>query len=540
MTLRSEMGLIVETWQGLGDRLRHNYILLDIFEGNLLCYIQEDLRRQLSAQSYDACKHRIAPLNVLRKIVDKMSKIYKPGPARTVVGGTEADAELLNWYVEQLNVNGVMQTATEFFNLTKSQLLQPYIGAKGPAVRAVASNRYFVMGLDKRDSMVPTHVVLVQASGDGTAVFSAYTATEFLVFNEKSEVAADYMAAAGNPEGINPYGVLPFAYGADSKLSIVPKPDSDMLTMTKLIPLLFSDLNYAVMFQAFSIMYGINVDDENLAMAPNAFWRFKADTTREGAPEIGQIKPQVDIEEVMSLIETELALWLNTKGIRPGAVGSLGKDNFANGISKMIDEMDTVEAREKLADAYTRIEEEFWETLLRHVHPVWVEQKLVDNVSTLSAGARVSVRFNVQMPSMDRATLVEGQEKEVKAGFRTRRGALRALNPLMTEQDLDKLETELDEARTAAADQNVQQQSLNGLQVEALGGIVAKVLAGQLPKEAARGILTVAFDMTDEEVAAILDKLTEGSVPVAPPPPKLIAPPGPPAPAPAPDGGAAA
>jgi hypothetical protein len=67
------------------------------------------------------------------------------------------------------------------------------------------------------------------------------------------------------------------------------------------------------------------------------------------------------------------------------------------------------------------------------------------------------------------------------------------------------------------ADAAVADTALNGAQITSLLGIVGMVTTGQLPKEAAKGMILASFSsLTDEQVAAILDPL-DGFEP--PPPP---------------------
>lgn len=447
MILRSEdsMQQIIDCYNDRRNALHHDHALIDIFEGNLLCYVEEDLARQLSPKAYEQCRHRIPPINVLTKIIDKMSTIYQPPPVRRVVKdtGTQEDGALLEWYTERLKLQEMAQ-ALELYNLCKAQLIQPYVHRGKPYLRAIPNDRFFVLGCDPVDKKRVTHLVTFDAQGDNGVRFTAYTETEFLIFNEKKEVDTAAMTAVANPTGINPYGVIPFVYRANARFKVAPTQDTDIIRMVKLVPLLLADLNYAVMYQAFSIIYGINVDEQTMDMNPSSFWRFKKDANVEGDPEIGMLKPQVDIAEVMSLVQTELALWLNTRGIRPGSVGKLEADQFASGISKLIDEMDTVEIRQKLVEVFTEIESDLWDMVMHKLHPVWVQHGLFEQKALFSAGAKVETVFSKQLPMTSRGQIVTDQKNEVDAGFTTRRRAIKTLNPSMSDDEIDDLMEEIE------------------------------------------------------------------------------------------------
>lgn len=442
MSLTQDMQLIKDTYVADRERLDFNCEALDIYEGNLLKHLLEALQKQLSPQSYEACAQRVAPINVMNKILEKMSRIYQPAPARQIQG-TPADEELFAWYLQRIDINRVMFYAAKILNMTKSVTLQPFAHKGKPQIRIVAADHTFPLSTDTVDPLAPTHIVTFENNPDGTVEYTAYTDQEFLIFDDKMDIDRAAMDAVENPDGVNPYGVLPFVYRSLSESLLRPKPDTDLLRMTKLVPLLFSDLNYAVMFQAFSIMYGINVDDENLKMAPNAFWRFKTDDSKEGKPEIGVIKPTVDIIAVMELVQTELALWMNTRGIRPGSVGNVAKDKFASGISKMIDEMDTVELRQAMVDVMLPLETELWDLIMHKLHPVWVEQGLIDTPALFSPDAKVELVFNLQMPTVSRGQVVADLAAERAEGFTSQRRALKALNPLMSDKEIDELIAEI-------------------------------------------------------------------------------------------------
>ena len=53
------------------------------------------------------------------------------------------------------------------------------------------------------------------------------------------------------------------------------------------------------------------MDDSDFVLAPNVLINLKSDPTTDQNPSIGTIKPEVDYEQVMSLIESELSMVRN-------------------------------------------------------------------------------------------------------------------------------------------------------------------------------------------------------------------------------------
>lgn len=452
MSLRDDAKLISEAFKKISPRLEHNHALFDIYEGNLLPYVEEDLAKQLSKQTFEQAKNRIPPINLLRRLVEKLAKLYNKPPMRTITPDTEQNKALLDMYVQSFNMNNVGMAANEFFNLFKNSVLEPYQDNKNqPRLRTVPSDRAFAISVDPVDPMRMTHFVKVMGkkkiAGKEVLCLYVYTDEEFLVISSDGEVLDPVMLQLDS-DGSNPFGIIPFPYAVKSMHSLNPPIDTDTLSMTKLFPVLMADLNYATMFQCFSIMYGIDIDEENLVMGPNVFWRFKKDPTATGEPKVGIIKPEVDTDKVIQLIQTELAMWLQSKNIRPGSVGQLSSENFSSGISKMVDEMDTVEERQKQVAHFKKLEEDLWDMVINNIHPIWMRSDGYPMASAFAPGSKVTVEFQEQLPLVDRAQLLDAIIKELNQGLTTKKIALKKLNPEMKDEEIDELLQEIEAANT--------------------------------------------------------------------------------------------
>lgn len=435
-----------------------NAELIDIFEGNLCQYIDEDMKKQFSPQSLEQARHRVAPINILPKVIDKLTNIYQTCVSREVIDGSKSDQELVDWFTEKMRANSQMNSANELFNLSKACLIGPYLDKEGtPGLRVVLNDRFIAVSDDPICPHKPTYIILLAGKVNGKAIYHTYSDTQFMISNDKGEIETQMMFELGNPEGINEYGRIPYTYVNESKYRVQPKLDSDTLKIVKLVPVMITDLNVAAMFQSFSIIYGIDVNDENLKMAPNAFWRLKSEANSDKKPEIGQIKPQVDYDQVLGLIQSELSLWLFTKGIRPGAVGTLTADNFASGISKMIDEMDTYEAREKQVEYFKVAEKDLWDLILKHMHPYWVSEGLIENRAEFSPDASVMTSFAVQLPMQTRGQVVKDIREEFESGFTSRKRAIMKLNPELNENEILELMKEIDLERTIIQEEEPQE-----------------------------------------------------------------------------------
>lgn len=429
--------------------LGHNYVVMDIVDGNLFTYVDQALGKQLTGQPYEIARQRIPPINVLKRITDKKSKIYNQGVLRSVVDGADSDKDLLTWYQKTMRFNQSMQTANRYFNLFKNCLIQPYLSAPEheddnykPALRIIPSDRFIPFSDNKDEREKPTGYILVigpskSSNGRDCMVYMAITNKEYIYFNsEKEDLTAQY-SEDDNPNGENKLGRLPFVYMNRDEKSILPTQDSDTVSMTILIPLLLTDINFAHMFQSYSIIYTINVKDGSLKFSPNAVWSFATEPGSDQKPEVGTITPSADINGGLNLVANQFAMWLNTLGIKPGEVGDINGTNFSSGISKMLDEMDTSEDRKDQIPFFTTAEAQLWDLILHYLHPIWSEK--IGQPGTFSPGASVATIFAEQVPLIRRGAVVSEQKVEVDAGFTTKRSAIKRINPHLDDSEIDQL-----------------------------------------------------------------------------------------------------
>lgn len=443
--LKDELKWILNECNSFNNYHDHNKQLFEINEGDLLKYVAQDLKNQMQPKSFNAAKHRIAAINILRRLIDKLSKIYSTDPLRVITPDSEQNKLLLSFYEKEMDLNVSMTQANRFFNLFKNTVIEPYWYKGYPKLRIIPSDRFIMISKDPIDPLNPTHYVKYMYNDDrNRRVFYIYTDQEFLIVNSDGEVLTDLMAQYGNPDGINVYGKIPAVYVNKSNYEIMPRPDSDLLSMVKLFPVLFTDVNFSVMFQTFSITYGVDVDFDNIEMAPNAFWSIKSDATSDKTPQIGTIKPEADISVVMAYIGQLLTTWLNTRNIRAGSIGTLTQDNFASGVSKIIDEMDAAEDRKEQISHFTKAESEMWDLIINYMHPVWRTYPDYGIKLDFAPGSYVTTEFQSPKMVQSQDIIIANQEKLLQLGLTTRAKAAMSIFE-MTEEEAEEHIEKVDE-----------------------------------------------------------------------------------------------
>jgi len=445
-------------------RLTVNNDLLDIYEGDVLKSLMKKLLDDLGENSSQQAHSRAVPVNILRQVTNKLSTIYQNTPRRFVEPEKQSDIELLEWYEDQLKINHNLNYNNELQNIFGYTYQQVVINNGKPHTRAIPNTKFVPINTNKVD---PTELnIIVLLMGENTSVDGkenvqirwAWSDDQFVIFDSNGSIRTDLMLERldVDPDDsiadlfVNPLGKIPGVYLTTSKNSIMPPIPHDILQLSLLVPTLLTDLNFAAKFSIFSILYGIDVDDENLKMSPAVFWRFKSKQGGE-KPQIGSIKPDCDIDKVLNLAATELALWLQSIGIRPGAVGKLNGNNFESGISKVIDEADIQDHQSKQQTMYGYFEKDFWDLVLHTMHPYWLafvelDESVPTNIFTPTSS--VSILFTKKIPVHSRGALAKDYMVEIDGMLISRREVMRRLNPEFSEAKIDELLAEIAEEKS--------------------------------------------------------------------------------------------
>ena len=413
----------------------HNHEVLDIYEGNLLQYVNKCMQSSLSPQYYNAIKDRILPINVLKRFIDKVSTTYSKAPQRI----SDNAQEFIDFYANELDLNVSGGIADTYSNLFKGYAWEPYINKAGkPALRELSFDKFLVMSdsaVNPEEETIFIKFMGKKSNDEDSLLLHVYTNDEFDAFYLNGAEASEYLV---ENQGINVVGRIPFVYGKRQKNKLIPTLDTDILSFAKAIPIMLSDAAGAQMFMCFSVLWTIDVDIKDLKMSPNAIWDLKSDKQSDKTPQVGTVKPEADTEKVVSFVVNMFVLWLETKGVRVGSIGSIDSGNVASGISKIIDEMDVWEIKKKSQAWFKKDEEELLNELMPLMHRYWIDSGMVDPgyLPALAEDPMCTVTFEEPTPMLSRAERLSNTEKELSMGTMTLGQAIEELHPDYTEDQI--------------------------------------------------------------------------------------------------------
>jgi hypothetical protein len=441
--LKDDIEWLLSVIKSKETQMSFNLKLFEIMEGNLIKYIDDALKNQLSANAYKIARQRIVPINILRRIVSKLSKLYSSSPQRKTE--LETDQELVNLYSQKgvldrhygnhnFNYNSYKYSALEFF--VEDEILK---------VRAIPATQFIVASNNKVNPLTVTHYIKfmgkMSKEKDGKSKivekYWAYTDDEFLAFDSDGEIVPGDTDLV---EGVNTFGVIPMNYVSGSDNILIPLQDDDLVQMAVNIPVKLTDLNFAQQFQSHGIIWVKNADNTNLQVSPNTIWELSSRDPDKNV-EVGTLQPQVQVQDVLDLCRFEISAWLESKDIRPGTVGQAGQDGSLSGLSLLIQNADISENRKTQEQVFKSSENDFWKRLAT-IHNSLVNSGAIKERRTFSSDdIEVSVEFDTHKPYESRMEKVTRLKEEVSAKFTSQLTAMKELHP---DWDEDQIEDELE------------------------------------------------------------------------------------------------
>lgn len=454
-------------FQTVKDQMQFDFELYKMHEGQIREKVEQSLAKEmLSKSAYRRAIQRIPSINIIKKVTDKLSKVYSESPARF----SEVDKELIEQFANEMNLNSHMAYANRLSNLNRRAALELYVADGKHQIRVLAAHQFFVWSDSPIAPLTPTVFVKMLgrdfkrltpvASVTGRRLteeeqvrqvdlMAVYTDTEFMIIDSDGTVRTDKMQEMGATSTVNPFGTIPFIYINKSKTELLPYPNQTAFDIGILIPKLLTDLNYSAQFMSHSVIYTKNVDTTTgkFEINPDAIVDLGDTDAQTGAvPEIGTITPTVDIAGILSLVEFELGAYMNTEGVKTAGIGKLEEANAASGISKLIDESDASEARKEQTELFRQVEQELWSKFAQ-MQQVWSSAAMVTKQETFNPDFidSFSVKFADIKPLETEKEKYDKLKVAKELHLITRKQALKEIYPNLSAAQIDERLQEIEE-----------------------------------------------------------------------------------------------
>lgn len=446
--------------------------IFSILDGNILPAVEESLSEALNKRAFKIARERIPPINLLKMISGKISKIYAKPPVRK--SKDESDQEMVDLYEKELEVNVKLGTANVLVNALRRCAIDIFLENGNPKIRIIPAHQFLVYNWDavnpmKVDCFIKFGGVRIKKINNKdtvTPVYYLYSDKEFLIVDKDMEIVTELMTdSSGKPLPLNslgtvnnPYGRIPFVYVTNSDLQLLPDPNEDDLKMSILPLVLLCDLNYAVKYMSHSIIYTINVDDEKLEMNPDTIVSMKSrDDDLGKEPKIGQIKPEVDVEKVLKLIFAQMGLYLESKNLKVKMPDNVQSDNAQSGLHELVKNSDFIDEKHEQVGFFQKVEKDFW-NLLSILHEKWKLSAKLDKQFNKSFSSKfgLNIFFAEIQQNFTRSELVKVLVMELDAGLTSRRMAIKELRQSLSDLEITAILKEVDEELEKKAEMKMQ------------------------------------------------------------------------------------
>ena len=451
MSLISKIPAILKHIEANQGRLSANKQTFDLIDGEILPLIYAAIDRQLSGESAKIAKDRVPPINILRKIIKKLSTIYSSKPTRDA----GKDQALLDSWVDELGIDSIFAETNEAFNAAKYGVAEIYadkakrtIGVRPCELDAVLPYSddpinparmtvmiKFMGEITKRKDGLPINGKETSRQLKQSMTYLLYSDDEIIYIDSDGDVLHDQMAAMGIESGVNDFGVIPFGFIQRSRTKLLPKRDDDIISMSVLIPLLMGEGNFAMMFLSNPIIYGVDVDTKDLQMSPLSFWSVSSNGAGNGKLEV--LRPDMNIEALSKWIKDQLTMWLETKNIKAKGLSSVESGSVASGIALILEEMDTSEDRANQIPFFVDFEADFWWRFGK-IHNILSQGQEIDELRKFSNNLIVKTTF-APTKIVEDSTQKEGRiNASVQASTRSIESAVRELHPNWSNAEIER------------------------------------------------------------------------------------------------------
>ncbi len=342
---------------------------LDYYNDRQLPYLLE----LISQQFVHADPLSVQPhfFNIVKPIINEISMVYRSGARRTLVrdgGGDVDEAVVAVWeFIQRTSsYDMIMKTVNRMVNLCKTVLVKPSFRAGGIKLDILTPNLVDVV-VDEDDPTEAVGIAYIRPLQNGISgprvVYHYWDSERYLRISPTGEILDN----PGNPEGINPYGVLPFVRFC----SQVPLDDffvkggDDLIVAQDNINIKLTQLNYIVKMQSFSVPVLVGyTGSERIVVSPGKPVVVPLGSVgMQGAPDFRFETPHPQIAELIKLLEHEIIRIFRAYGI--GSADFSLQGEVKSGFALVMENLKLLESRENELPFYEDAEEKLFEVIKR-------------------------------------------------------------------------------------------------------------------------------------------------------------------------------
>lgn len=358
----------------------------------------DSLLAEITRKWADPDTFRLFSINVVRKIVNKRSMVYRNPPKRTFQNMDQETGEAL---YESIGANTILKQANRYVTLLRTCMLQVGWNDDQPRIHILTPN---ILDVEFSDPENPDRVIVThQADRSQDVTYSDWTPTGFRRLDSKGGL----VPVSGNRRSVNPYGRLPFVpiFATPPGDAFFLPGGSDLIDGQKAVNTALTNLWRAIELQSHGQSWASGMDPEDymmpLAHGPNSCIMLPAGGRFDFA------SPKTPIAEVLSAIEYLIKNLAISWDLGP-AIFEIDQ-RAESGIAKVAESRDLLEARRDDIALWRRYERELFQVIktVVNTHIPW----------SIPEDAKVRVEFGEIQESLTEFERLQAQQMRIEMGI---------------------------------------------------------------------------------------------------------------------------
>jgi hypothetical protein len=474
---------IIEEINGNENLLRKHeaYKRYQCYKDKTKHYVIEQLLAQFDPETVTEMAYSISNISVMRKIIDKLSRVYSNGVVRE--GRDDVETKIIQSIENELKLNTTMKKVNRYLKAQRNVLLgvlpvkdsdskyylklpvlQPYQYDVIPdpadpekAMGIIISSYKNVMPQkstlepakegrghqtvsarpqsDGKNQTISDKPIDEQVGDDYIWWFKDYHFTT----NSKGEI----LGSSSIEDIINPIGKLPFiSFNFDQDGSYWAEGGDDLVDGAILVNSMITNTMHVGVMQGYGQFYMTGKDlPKNMKVGPTKMIRLEQADKDEPTPQIGFANASPQLDQLKNLIGMYVALLLTTNNLSTSAVAAdlQGTSDFPSGVAMIIDKAESTEDVQDQQQIFIDKEPEVFDLITRWSSLYKQKGILNDDLRELNIPDSIymKLRFQEVRPIISEKEKLENIKLRKDLGINTEVELLMIDNPGMSQEDAE-------------------------------------------------------------------------------------------------------
>lgn len=519
---------IIEEIEGPENKRRKNehYKRYLCYKDQTYFYVTKQLLKQFDQSTVVEMSYAISNIGFVRKIIDKLARVYKYGVTRTAENESETDK--VQELSDLMNINAAMKKINRFFKLDKNTTA--YICPKREGLEDEAKKivkvlplqpfLYDVVELNEDREMAGCYILSDYESEDvGDLYYSLNPATanrtqksvivanvgdrvdqiiadtpedqtsygkrdnkQYIFWSNKYHFTCNKAGAiVSGPEIDNPILEMPFVnFAEDQDGAFWAQGGDDLADGGILLNSFISNVNHIAITQGYGqlVMTGKKLP-KNMKVGPNKAIQLEYEKDEDPVPTFDFKTANPPLDQLRALIEMYVALLLTTNNLTTSGVSASlgGATQFPSGIAMLIDKAESMEDVEDQRQIFLDNEPTIWKKIAKWQNVLKSSGELSDTLLeyVLPTDIDVDLKFNQPVIIQTEKEKLEVIKLKSELGIFGKLDMLREEYPDLTDEELKEKLEELIQEKADAINQSFGNQgnepgNLNGTGAGDTGG----------------------------------------------------------------------